>query len=79
MLDTVDTKGWTYQKKQHDYNSGAMINIGKYCEYQSDRKMHRASMNAWNPVDGQDNAQRRMFLEGLNHNNKVYRGIYCQI
>ena len=52
MLDTVDTRGWASQNKRHDYNSGPMVNIGKYCEYQSDRKMHRASMNAWNPVDG---------------------------
>ena len=73
MLGTADMR-WASQNTRHDYNAGPMVNIGKYCEYQSDRKGNRASMNAWNAVDGQDKTQRRMFLEGLNHNNKVYRG-----
>jgi hypothetical protein len=36
----------------------------------------RGMMNAWRPVDGYNTGQR-MYLEGQNYNNKIYRGNIC--
>jgi hypothetical protein len=37
-------------------------------------KSKRGMLNAWKPVDGYSTGQR-MYLEGQNYNNKIYRGI----